>query len=85
MPELSRRVLPGRMDICQIGNLLADGIKETCIELDSGSGSFSPGGSFELVSGERNGDSVWETKNYENSNFQIEMGIDQGSGSISFR
>ena len=55
------------------------------VELDSGSGSFSPGGSFELVSGERNGDSVWETKNYENSNFQIEMGIDQGSGSISFR
>ncbi|MCJ7717003.1 MAG: DUF5668 domain-containing protein [Anaerolineales bacterium] len=55
------------------------------VELDSGSGSFNPGGNFELVSGEQNGDGVWETKNYENSRFQIEMGIDQGSGSITFR
>ena len=55
------------------------------VELDSGSGSFNPGGNFELVSGERSGDSVWETKNYENSSYQIEMSIDQGSGSITFR
>jgi hypothetical protein len=55
------------------------------VEIDSGSGSFNPGGRFELVSGERNGDGLWETKNYNSAPYTIEMEIDQGSGSITFR
>lgn len=55
------------------------------INIDSGSGSFNPGSRFELVSGERNGDGLWETKNYNSAPYTIEMEIDQGSGSITFR
>ena len=55
------------------------------VELDSGSGSFNPGNGFELVSGERRSDGVWESKNYDSAKYQIEMEIDQGSGSITFR
>ena len=55
------------------------------VRIDSGSGSFNPGSRFELVSGDRNGDGVWETKNYNSAPYTIEMKIDQGSGSITFR
>jgi hypothetical protein len=55
------------------------------VELNSGSGSFNPGSRFKLVSGERNGDGIWETKNYDSAPYSIEMKIDQGSGSIRFR
>jgi len=55
------------------------------VRLDSGSGSFNPGNRFDLVSGDRNGDGVWETKNYSSASYTIEMAIDQGSGSITFR
>jgi hypothetical protein len=55
------------------------------VEIDSGSGSFNPGSRFELVSGDRNGDGIWETKNYDSAPYTIEMEIDQGSGSITFR
>ena len=55
------------------------------IRIDSGSGSFSPGSSFKLVSGERNGDGTWENNKYDTSAHTIEMVIDQGSGSITFK
>jgi hypothetical protein len=55
------------------------------VVLDSGSGSFNPGREFGLVSGERSGDGVWESENYEDADFVIEMTIDQGSGSITFK
>ncbi|MFL7813202.1 MAG: DUF5668 domain-containing protein [Anaerolineales bacterium] len=55
------------------------------VRLDSGSGSFNPGSDFELVSGDRRGDGVWESTNYQKTDYRIEMEIDQGSGSISFR
>jgi hypothetical protein len=54
------------------------------VRIDSGSGSFSPGGDFDLVSGERNGDGVWESENYDDADYTIEITIDQGSGSIRF-
>ena len=53
--------------------------------IDSGSGSFNPGSDFQLVSGERSGDGVWESDNYDSAKYTIEMDIDQGSGSITFR
>ena len=55
------------------------------VVLDSGSGSFNPGGDFDLVSGERRGDGVWESENYDDADFTIEINIDQGSGSITFK
>jgi hypothetical protein len=55
------------------------------VELDSGSGSFNPGSQFELVSGEKGGDGVWESDNYDSAKYKIEMEIDQGSGSITFK
>ena len=55
------------------------------VRIDSGSGSFNPGDRFNLVSGERRGDGIWETDNYESAEVTIEMELDQGSGSITFR
>ena len=55
------------------------------VELDSGSGSFNPGSNFDLVSGERSGDGIWESDNYDSAKYTIEMQIDQGSGSITFQ
>ncbi len=55
------------------------------VVLDSGSGSFNPGSDFVLVSGERRGDGVWESKDYDDVDHRIEMNIDQGSGSITFK
>ncbi len=55
------------------------------VRIDSGSGSFNPGNRFELVSGDRDGDGVWETKNYSSALYTLAMAIDQGSGSITFR
>ena len=55
------------------------------VELDSGSGSFNPGRGFELISGEKGGDGVWESEDYGSAKYTIEMEIDQGSGSITFR
>ena len=69
------------------GSLRVDLPEDTGVRvvLDSGSGSFNPGNDFDLVSGERNGDGVWESENYDDANFIIEMTIDQGSGSITFK
>jgi hypothetical protein len=55
------------------------------VRLDSGSGSFNPGSEFVLVSGERRDDGVWESENYNQAKYTIEMTIDQGSGSITFK
>lgn len=52
------------------------------VTLDSGSGSFQPDERFTLVSGERDDDGVWETKNYASADYKIDLAIDQGSGSI---
>ena len=52
------------------------------VELDDGSGSFDPGGRLVLVSGEKDDDGVWETENYDKADYQIELDINQGSGSI---
>jgi hypothetical protein len=52
------------------------------VVLDSGSGAFRPDERFEMVSGERGGDSVWETENYDAAEVTIELEIDQGSGAL---
>lgn len=55
------------------------------VVLESGSGSFNPGSDFDLISGERRDDGVWESENYDDAEYIIEMTIDQGSGSITFK
>ncbi len=55
------------------------------VTLDSGSGGFQPDGRFTLISGERDDEGVWETKNYANADYKIELTIEQGSGSIQIR
>jgi len=55
------------------------------ITLDAGSGSFRPGDRFQLISGERRGDGVWETKNFSRAEHSLELKIDQGSGSITLQ
>jgi hypothetical protein len=55
------------------------------VVLDSGSGSFNPGNSFDLVSGEKRGDGVWESGDYDSAKYTIDINIDQGSGSITFK
>ncbi len=52
------------------------------VTLDSGSGSFQPDERFTLISGERDGASVWETTDYAGADYKIDLTIDQGSGSI---
>jgi hypothetical protein len=53
------------------------------VTLDSGSGAFRPDDRFEMVSGERGGDGVWETENYDTAEVTIELEIDQGSGVLT--
>lgn len=55
------------------------------VALDSGSGSFHPDERFRLVEGERDGDSTWETDNFDTAEHTIVLRIDQGSGSTSIR
>ena len=55
------------------------------VVLESGSGSFRPGERFTLASGERDDDGVWETGNWQTADEQIELRIDQGSGSMTIR
>jgi hypothetical protein len=64
--------------------VLPDGVGMR-VTLISGSGSFQPGEQFDLISGERNDDGVWETKNYAGADYKIDLTIDQGSGSIRIR
>ena len=69
------------------GSLRIDIPEDTGVRvvLDSGSGSFNPGPDFDLVSGERRDDGVWESENFDDADYIIEMSIDQGSGSITFK
>ncbi|MFQ6101997.1 MAG: LiaI-LiaF-like domain-containing protein [Anaerolineae bacterium] len=53
------------------------------VVLDSGSGSFRPDERFQLVEGERDGDGIWETDDYDMATHTVVLRIDQGSGSIS--
>lgn len=55
------------------------------VVLDSGSGPFNPGNDYDLVSGEKRGDGVWESENYDSAKYTIDINIDQGSGSITFK
>ena len=55
------------------------------VDLDSGSGSFNPGNDYDLVSGEKRGDGTWESDNYDSAKYTIDIDIDQGSGSITFK
>jgi hypothetical protein len=52
------------------------------VELDDGSGSFRYDDRFKLISGEYNGNGVWETEDFDKADYKIELEIDQGSGSI---
>ena len=69
----------GSMDIA-----LPDGVGMR-VTLDDGSGSFRPDERFELVSGDRDGDGVWETAGYDSADYKIDLNVDQGSGSIRIR
>ena len=64
--------------------ILPDGVGMR-VRLISGSGSFQPDERFDLVSGERDDDGVWETENYASADYKIDLTIDQGSGSIRIR
>lgn len=52
------------------------------VEIESGTGSFHPSERLELVGGERGGDGVWETENYDRAENRVEIRIDQGSGAV---
>ncbi len=51
------------------------------VYLDDGSGTFRTDERFVLVSGDPD-DGIWETENFDNADYQIELEIDQGAGSI---
>jgi hypothetical protein len=53
------------------------------VALDSGSGAFRPDERFRLVEGEHGSDGVWETEDFDEAEYTIELVIDQGSGSVS--
>ncbi len=53
------------------------------LTLDHGSGSFRPGDTLTLISGKVDGDGVWETPGFDAATHQIELAVDQGSGSLS--
>jgi hypothetical protein len=55
------------------------------VEIDGGSGSFNPDSRFTQTSGDDNDDGTWETENFGSADHQIELIIDQGSGSITIR
>ncbi len=55
------------------------------VRLDSGSGSFHPSSRFQLVSGERREDGIWETENFNSAENRITITLDQGSGSVTIR
>lgn len=54
------------------------------LELDDGTGSLNAGDRFVLVEGERNGDGVWETEDWDRSENRILIRFNQRSGSITF-
>jgi hypothetical protein len=66
----------------QITIILPEGVGARVV-LDSGSGAFHPDSRFEMVSGKRGDDSVWETENLDTAEAVIELAIDQGSGAVT--
>jgi hypothetical protein len=52
------------------------------VVLDSGSGPFNPDERFQLVSGDRDGDGIWETEGFDTADYTVELIIDQSSGPI---
>jgi hypothetical protein len=65
----------------QLAIILPEGVGARVV-LDSGSGAFRPDERFEMVSGERGDDSVWETENYDTAEIIIQLEIDQSSGAL---
>lgn len=61
--------------------LVPDGVAAQ-VDIKQASGSFRPDGRFQLVDGERDGDGIWQTANYENADNRIDFKIDAASGSI---
>ena len=55
---------------------------EARVEIEEASGSFRPDGRFDLVDGDRDGDGVWETANYDGADNRIDLEIDMASGSV---
>ena len=54
------------------------------VEVDSGSGRVSLDGRFTQISGDEDGDGVWETPNYDpNDPNSMELIIDSGSGAVT--
>jgi hypothetical protein len=53
------------------------------IDLERGSGAFNPDRRFDLVEGDRDDDSVWETENYGAADYNITIVMDQASGMIN--
>ena len=55
---------------------------EARVEINDGSGSFHPDGRFDLIDGERDGDGIWQTANYEDTANRIDFNINVASGSV---
>ncbi|MEA3310027.1 MAG: DUF5668 domain-containing protein [Chloroflexota bacterium] len=53
------------------------------VKLEHGNGSFHAGERFRLVDGTATDASTWETIHYQTAEYQIELEIAQGSGSIN--
>ena len=75
--------MPARIDSGsgRVAIVIPDGVGVRVV-LDSGSGAFRPDARFQMVSGERDDDSVWETENYDTAANTIELHVDQGSGDV---
>jgi len=54
------------------------------IELDAGSGPFRPDDRFVKITGDDD-EGVWQTENYPDAEYTLELEIDQGSGAIDIR
>lgn len=51
------------------------------LRLDGGSGGFNPGDDLELVLGDED-EGTWQSTNYDRADYQIDLTVDQGSGSL---
>ena len=52
------------------------------VEIESGSGAFLPLRRLKLVEGERDGDGVWESEDYDHAENRFDIRIEQGSGMV---
>lgn len=67
-----------------ISLLVPDGVGIS-LEIDRGSGGLFLGDDFVVKSGDIDDNAVWESLNFDESETQIIMQIDQGSGSLNIR